>query len=140
MQTLARLMCKFMRVSRYARLARFARFASVQRPYVYINTNAIVAPPIPPRPAVWVMTTRCSSEQNRNCHIYMWMRHQLDEGFQEENVWKWGWGQNKKLKSNGNNSSLLALEQKVFLSIYFIWRNKAMQTYFQKNDIFRQYV
>ena len=55
-QTLARLMCRFMRVSRYARLARFAGFASVQRPYVYINTNAIVAPPIPPRPAVWVET------------------------------------------------------------------------------------
>ena len=48
MQTLARRMCRFMRVSRYARLARLARFASVQRPYVYINTNASVAPPIPP--------------------------------------------------------------------------------------------
>ena len=67
-QILARLMCRFEHVlcadfstsyvqiyarARVARLARIARFASVQRPYVYINTDAIanqICPSYSPSP------------------------------------------------------------------------------------------
>ena len=74
MQTLARLMCRFMReLALLAWLALLALRPCSVRTYILILMLSLTrfASPIPPPTAVWVMTTRCASEQIRNCHIYL---------------------------------------------------------------------
>ena len=76
MQTLARPMCRFMReLALLPWLALLALRPCSVRTYILILMLSLTrfAPPIPPPPAVWVMTTRCASEQNRNCHMYIYI-------------------------------------------------------------------
>ena len=92
LQTLARLMYRLQHVlcadfsmsyvqshagARVARLARVARFASVQRPYVYINTDAIanqICPSYSPSPCrVGHDYALCFGTKQKLPYIYIYM-------------------------------------------------------------------